>query len=105
MPKTKPKKKRGRDFDEYKPVKNHINKNASFDGCMFETYGSELKHVYKIGKKTEWRNVWTIIDGDSGDLYTIAGFHFVNRIGYLITEDPWESDTIEFDKEDRRIND
>ena len=30
---------------DYKPVKNHIDNNASYDGFMFETYGAELEIV------------------------------------------------------------
>ena len=30
------------EFDNYfEREKNHIDKNASFDGCMYETYGEE----------------------------------------------------------------
>jgi len=102
MPKTKrPKKIPGKSFDDYRPIKNHINKNASFGGCLFETYGEEREFV----RQQATENIWTIIEGDDGELYTIAGFHFVNRIGFLLTKDPWESDTIEFDQDDRRIHD
>ncbi len=33
--------------------------------------------------------VWTRIDGDDGRLYTINGWHIVNRIDYIVTEIPW----------------
>jgi hypothetical protein len=29
--------------------------------------------------------VWTLVDGDDGDQYLLSGFHFVNRIGYLVS--------------------
>ena len=29
----------------FQPMQNEFNQNASFDGCMFETYGKELEHV------------------------------------------------------------
>jgi hypothetical protein len=32
--------------------------------------------------------VWTLIDGDDGDLYVASGLHLVNRIGYLLSRDP-----------------
>ena len=32
--------------------------------------------------------MWTLIDGDDGDLYVASGLHFVNRIGYLLSRDP-----------------
>jgi hypothetical protein len=34
--------------------------------------------------------LWTIVDAD-GDLLIVAGYHFVNRLGYLLTVEPWAS--------------
>jgi hypothetical protein len=79
----------------YKPVSNHLDDNASFQdehgvGIMFETYGVELEWV----KTQPNENVWTYMDGDEGTWLT-AGYHVVNRIGYLVTEVPWETqDTV-----------
>jgi hypothetical protein len=71
----------------FKPVANHIDPNSSFDGCMFETFGEELAHV-----RTRDRNlVWTLLDSD-GQSRIESGFHFVNRIGYLIASVPTEPD-------------
>ena len=36
----------------------------------------------------DWREWWTVIDSD-GRLYLAAGYHFVNRLGYLRCEVPW----------------
>lgn len=38
------------------------------------------------------RHVWTLVDGDNGGSYLITGYHWVNRIGYVITEQPWDHD-------------
>ena len=35
-------------FNTYKPITNHINPNAPFDGCMFETYGEEFEYVVQM---------------------------------------------------------
>ena len=79
-------------FDEqFTLVKNNIDDNASWDGCMFETYGSELMYVYNIAK--EGNNVWTIIEGDDDTIFITSGIHLVNRIGYLITEEEWTEET------------
>ena len=80
------------DFDEwetffniYKPVKNHLDNNASFDGYMFETFGNEVDFVKSCNELC----IWTLCEED--DIQFIqAGWHFVNRFGYLITEVPWE---------------
>lgn len=81
------------DFDEwcatYKPIKNHIDTNASFDGEMFETYGKELEFV----KAADEDRIWMYGDGDDGGSYIWNGWHIVNRIGYFITEVPCPPDT------------
>jgi hypothetical protein len=85
------------DFDEwcdtYKPIINHIDSNASFDngygGVMFETYGDEVDFV----KSQSPENIWMYGDGDDGGMYIWNGWHFVNRIGYFITEVPCPPDT------------
>ena len=81
------------DFDEwcatYKPIKNHIDTNASFDGEMFETYGDEVAFV----KEQDGPYIWTYGDGDDGGSYIWNGWSFVNRIGYFITEVPCPPDT------------
>lgn len=32
------------------------------------------------------QNLWTVIEGDDSGLYITNGFHFVNRVGYILTE-------------------
>lgn len=78
------------DFIEtYKPIKNHIDTNASFDGYMFETYGKEVDFV----KSQSPSNIWMYGDGDDGGSFIWSGWGFVNRIGYFITEVPFPDNT------------
>jgi hypothetical protein len=81
------------DFDEwcdvYKPIQNHIDTNASFNGEMFETYGDEVNFV----KEQDGSYIWTYGDGDDGGSYIWNGWSFVNRIGYFITEVPCPPNT------------
>ncbi|WP_437193957.1 hypothetical protein [Planctomicrobium sp. SH527] len=78
------------EFDQWFPlVPNHLNPQASWTigdgpGCLFETYGEELEFV----RGQDIRFVWTLIDGDDGDMYLVSGFHRVNRVGYLISSKP-----------------
>ena len=96
-------------YEKFKCKKNHIDKNAGFDGCMFETYGEELDYVFKMRKKNR---VVTILEGDEGvereetfidsfgvetkeiifyaNLYYASGFHNVNRVGYFVLNIPYE---------------
>jgi hypothetical protein len=77
------------DFDEwvaeYQPITNHIDKNSSFDGLMFETYGDE----YEAVKSANPNCIWMYGDGDDGGSYIWSGWGFVNRIGYFITAKPF----------------
>lgn len=85
-------------YETYKPIKNPIDNNASFDGAMLETYGAELEHVLKVAREKP-DHVWTVIDGDGG-LCISTGYHFVNRLGYIITEVPFTEDVCVYDEED-----
>jgi hypothetical protein len=75
--------------ETYKPILNHIDTNASFDGMMFETYGEEVEFV----KATDEDRIWMYGDGDDGGTYIWSGWGFVNRLGYFITEVPCPPDT------------
>lgn len=78
----------------YRPIPNHIDENASFQndegvGIMFETYGDEVAFV----KSQDPAKIWTYGDGDDGESHIWNGWHFINRIGYFITEVPCPPDT------------
>lgn len=79
--------------NKYRPVKNHLNPGAPFDGTMFETYERELAHV----ERQDQHHVWTYVTGDENQDIITAGFHFVNRQGYFITEVPWTDETESFE--------
>jgi hypothetical protein len=71
----------------FKPIKNKITNG---EDIHFETYGEE----YEFVKAQDPKTIWTEVDGDSGT-YIVAGWHFVNRIHYYITENPWEDEYTE----------
>ena len=79
------------EFDERYPlVANHLNQHAGWNGCLFETYGPELDFVCQQDPAT----VWTLVDGDGGDLYIQSAICFVNRIGYVISTVPVTGDVL-----------
>lgn len=71
-------------MDNSKIEDNHLDVNSSFDGKMFETFGPELEYVKS---KIKENKVITIIEGDEG-MYYVSGFHYVNRLGYLVNKKP-----------------
>jgi hypothetical protein len=82
--------------DNYGLVKNHIEDNASYNNCMFETFGEELAYIVSLSNNEESKKfVWTIVDGENEETWIIPGYHYVNRYGYLITEKPWENEDIQ----------
>lgn len=92
-------------FENYKPVINPILRAkhpaevadedlAPFAGTMLETYDEELDHVMTQRAENP-KKIWTVMDGDGSDLIVCAGMWRFNRLGYIITEKEWESDTIE----------
>jgi hypothetical protein len=75
----------------FKPQQNHLDDNPSWDGTMFETFGVELDYVLSFANDfNKQKRVWTLIEVD-GIMYISAGYHLVNRMGYFITEKPWET--------------
>ena len=86
--------------DKYKPMKNHLNPDASWtsekgEGIMFETYGIELDFINSV----DYHRVWTYIEGDyQSDALITNGRHLINRLGYFISEFPWlDGQTIEIE--------
>ena len=77
------------DFEKLYPlIENHLNPSAGWSvgngrGCLFETFGDELEFV----TSQDPSKVWTLVDYDEGSCI-ISGFHFVNRVGYLISTVP-----------------
>lgn len=85
-------------LDKFTPKLNHIDTNAGFDlgfgqGSMFETFGEELEYVREFQKENP-NKVWTIVDSE-GELYLIAGLHFVNRMGYILSNEDWAEEDLQ----------
>jgi len=86
------------EFDvKFTLLKNHFEgRNGSFDDCAFETYPPEIDYVLKVARETPKR-VWTVLDCD-GKLYICSGYHLINRISYLISNEEVE-DGVEYEVE------
>jgi hypothetical protein len=74
--------------EKYQPLKNHI---TGEDDDKFETYGAELDFV----RAQDPKYIWTLVDGDDGNLYIVNGYHLVNRINYFVTNLPFEGEFLE----------
>lgn len=85
------------DFElEFTPVPNHFDPDSGWGrgdgpGCLFGISPEELAFV----KSQPANRIWTLLDGEDDDkMYLSTGFHFVNRIGYLITNEPFLEDCV-----------
>jgi len=86
-------------YEKFNTITNHLDNNASFSGKMFETYGEELDFVIEMAKE---HRVVTIIEGEGEEedeegfliptMYYSSGMHHVNRLGYLILDQPCDID-------------
>ena len=70
--------------EKYKPIQNRLVDNGSWNGTLFETYGAELNYIRELATDNS-KKVWTLLETD-GKQYVVAGYHFVNRLGYFVTE-------------------
>jgi hypothetical protein len=87
-------------------VQNHIDKNAGFDGFMYETNGEVLANVFEMSKLNQ---VVTIVEGEefketflnqlgveikemisTTNLYYASGCHSIIRLGYFVLDNPYE---------------
>ena len=68
----------------YAPIKNPLREDAPFDGTMLETFGDDLAFV----RDQPGDIIWSLVQGDDGDLYVVSGYHLVNRLGYFVTDRP-----------------
>lgn len=74
---------------EYKPIVNPYTADLLGDGgYLWETFGDELTRIQETANNL----VWTLIDTDTGTVI-IEGYHLVDRVGYYITEKPWQPHT------------
>lgn len=95
---------------EFQPVKNPFG-DSGIDGVLIDNYEDPKVHEYIFGKITgrsknpqglsmvehdesgkrgpENCFLWTVVTGDDDNWYIVPGYHFVNRLGYIICKVPW----------------
>lgn len=53
--------------------------------------GESIRDDYD-GIAADSKHLWTIVDAD-GSLYAVSGVQYVNRLGYIVTEEAWDEET------------
>lgn len=55
--------------------------------------GDPVREALPKGVGVDSRHVWSVVEGDvGGDLYLAPGVHSVNRLGFVMTVEPWPFD-------------
>ena len=72
----------------YQPIQNPHSRDPGFWGKMFETFEPDIDEVQKANPN----RIWTMVDHNPNSVYLdlIPGYHLFNRMGYFVTELPWE---------------
>jgi len=66
----------------FKPYRHPAAQHEVFGGIGLETFGKDLE----LARSLDPDFVWTVVDGEDGDLWITPGIRFVNRICHLVTE-------------------
>ena len=77
------------DFDIFLEKYNPLQHPTEKDFYLYETYGEEYKMVQKHIKEKGNEYCWTVVNAD-GKLYLIPGWHYINRLGYLLSTIPFK---------------
>jgi len=82
----------------FKPFRHPLSHFNIWGGHGLETFGEDLQ----IAKSVDPSCIWTVVEGDIGsDLWITPGMHFVNRVCYLVTQEPHADAPIAFRVETR----
>lgn len=70
---------------KYRPIPNKFASDPS--ETRFDYYTNE-EYLFIMNQPQQ--NVWTVVDGDDGELYIVKGRHWVNRVAYFVCEIPFQ---------------
>lgn len=72
--------------EKYLPITNMHSRDTW--PRMFETFEPDIDEV----KSADSYHVWTLVDNNPNSVYLdiVPGHRWANRMGYFITEKPWE---------------
>ena len=56
-------------------------------------HGATTEHDYLGDIDPDSKHLWTAVDGEGYAVDYISGYHFVNRLYYVVSENPWTEET------------
>lgn len=73
--------------DQLRPIPNPYTPGTGFDfGNGSYLMGHVDLQMYTEAHHPSPDRLWSIVEGDSGKLYISPGVHWVNVLGYIVTE-------------------
>jgi len=69
-------------YEYFDPILHAGTMCDIFGGHGLETYGKDLEIV----RSYDPNYLWTVVDGESDSQWIIPGYHYVNRVCYLLTK-------------------
>ncbi len=80
-------------YEYFIPYRHPKTKDDCWGGIGLETYGED----YELAKSIDDNYIWTVLEGCAGpDQWIVNGWHYVNRICYLVTEKPHNGLEVDF---------
>ncbi len=80
-------------YEHFRPFRHPAAHFDIWGGHGLETFGADLQIVKSYSEDF----VWTVVDGDKGpDQWITPGYHYVNRMCYLLTEVAHRDAAVEF---------
>ena len=80
------------EFDE--DLREEMGQELFFDASEsedMESMAKEMIELYRDGTTKLYQHVWTRVDGESGRLILLNGWHICNRLDYVLCTEPWGS--------------
>jgi hypothetical protein len=78
-----------------KPKKVYLSDKFTIRRNPNELMDDQFQH--EEVKNLPLHQVWTVVEGDNGKLYALTGFHIVNKMHYVVTEEEWTDEDTAID--------
>lgn len=76
---------------KFAPKSHPLSDTAAYDNCLIDDY--EKPEIQAYLNRFPAANIWTMI-AEGEDTYMLSGYHFVNRMGFIVTVIPNYDDGI-----------
>lgn len=78
--------------EAFSPKQNTVSNREEYNGWLFETYGEDLEYIKELNAdEFKKLHVWTVFDEETDGVFCISeGLHWVNAMGYFVTEKAYD---------------